>query len=248
MTGDDLQDRLSRIQTQWTQMLAPVAGAEKDLLLHYYGAAYRYLRALAKDAALAEDLAQEFAARFLAGQYRRVDREHGRFRDFLKACLRNLMHDHWRRQHKGPQPVAALDQVEPAAPLEPVGDDSFEASWRDALLARTWEALAKYEADAGKPYCAILRLKTGTPALRSQELAKRLGQALGKSLSAEAARQTLHRAREMFADLLLDEVGRTLPARARDQLEEELIEVQLIDYCRKALDRRFPSERDRARP
>jgi RNA polymerase sigma-70 factor (ECF subfamily) len=240
MTGDELQDRLSRIQTRWTQLLSPVAGADRDLLLRYYGAAFRYLRALAKDAALAEDLAQEFAARFLAGKYRQVDRQHGRFRDFLKVCLRNLMHDHWRKQQKGPQRAAAFGQVEPAAPPEPAGQDSFEASWRDAVLARTWEALARYEADAGKPYCAILRMKTESPAIRSDELARQLGEALGRLLSAEAARQTLHRARETFADLLLDEVGRTLPAAGREQLEEELIEIQLIDYCRKALDRRFP--------
>jgi hypothetical protein len=40
--------------------------------------------------------------------------------------------------------------------------------------------------------------------------------------------------------LLLDEVGRTVPDANRDRLEEELIAVQMIDYCRKALERRYP--------
>ena len=49
----------------------------------------------------------------------------------------------------------------------------------------------------------------------------------------------LHRAREQFANLLLDEVEQSLDDPSHDDLEEELIELQLIEYCRDALaDRR----------
>ncbi len=239
MAADDEHDRLSRIQTRWTELLTPVAGADKELLLRYYGAAFRYLRAMAQDAAVAEELTQEFALRFLAGQYRRVDRRHGRFRDFLKACLRNLVHDHWRRQQTDRARPVADEPADAAAPPDPDRDGLFEAGWREELLSRVWEALARFEAETGKPYHAALRLKTQEPAIRSEDLAGRLGQALGRPVSADAARQTLHRARETFADRLLDEVAATLPIADRDRLEEELVEVRLIDYCRKALDRRF---------
>ncbi len=226
----DLQDRLSRIQTNWTQVLAPVDAADKNLLLCYYGAAFRYLLGIVKDATVAEELAQEFAVRFLAGQYRKVDRQRGRFRDFLKVCLRNLVHDHGRKQQKNRERQPADPEAfDPAAP-EPEGGDPFADTWREEVLTRTWEALARFEAESGKPYCTVLRLKTEA----------RLGQALDKPLSAEAVRQTLHRAREKFADLLLDEVQATLRVSDRDQLEDELIAIELIDYCRKALDRRFP--------
>ena len=240
MAANDVIDRLSRIQTCWTRLLTGAVGAEKDLLLRYYGAAFRYLVAMVRDAAVAEELAQEFAVRFMAGQYRQVHRERGRFRDFLKGCLRNLAHDHWRKQQKNQERLAGDADVEPAVPPEPEESDSFEAAWREEVLARTWQALANFEAESGKPYCTVLRLKTEAPVLRSEELADRLGHALNKRLSAEAVRQTLHRARETFADLLLDEVGRTVTSDDRDRLEEELIAVQMIDYCRKALERRYP--------
>ena len=56
MAADESQERLSRIQTLWTQLLTPVDGADKELLLRYYAAAFRYLLAMAQDAAIAEEL------------------------------------------------------------------------------------------------------------------------------------------------------------------------------------------------
>ena len=239
MTSDESQDRLSRIQTHWSRLLAPTDGPEKDLLLRYYSAAFRYLLAILHDATIAEELAQEFAVRFLAGHYSKVDRQRGRFRDFLKAALRNLIHDYWRRQQKErARTPADPDGFEPSAPE--AEENAFDAGWRDEMLVRTWEALARFETDTGKPYFALLRVKTEEPTLRSDQLAQRLALAGNKTLTDQALRQTLHRARETFADLLLDEVQRTLTTIDRDQLEEELVELQLVDYCRKALDRRFP--------
>ncbi|MBV8265921.1 MAG: hypothetical protein JO252_06210, partial [Planctomycetaceae bacterium] len=48
-------------------------------------------------------------------------------------------------------------------------------------------------------------------------------------------RQALHRARERFADLLIDQVANTL---GDSDVEQELIDLGLIDYCRPALRRR----------
>jgi hypothetical protein len=51
-------------------------------------------------------------------------------------------------------------------------------------------------------------------------------------------RVLLHRAREAFAELLLAEVTESLTDGSLDEAEEELIELDLFDYCRPALDRR----------
>ncbi|HYV36744.1 MAG TPA: sigma-70 family RNA polymerase sigma factor [Gemmataceae bacterium] len=238
MASPDLQDRLSRIQTEWTRLLAPMEDAAKSLLLRYYGAAFRYLLALVQDAAVAEELAQDFAVRFLNGHYRNVHPDRGRFRDFLKMSLRNLARDHWRQRNKDKLHVPAPLNFDPAAPPDPKNDDGFVAGWREELLERTWDALAKFEEETGKPYCAVLCLKTEQPLLRAEELAQRLAGTVNKTLSAEALRQTLHRARETFANLLLDEVQRTIATSDRDQLAEELIALELLDYCRQALKNR----------
>jgi hypothetical protein len=54
-------------------------------------------------------------------------------------------------------------------------------------------------------------------------------------------RQTLHRAREKFAVLLLDEVARSLQTDDLDRIEQELIDLGLQSYCRSALTRRRSS-------
>jgi hypothetical protein len=63
---------------------------------------------------------------------------------------------------------------------------------------------------------------------------------LGRTISEENARQILHRARHRFADCLLQEVGRSLDSRSRDEIETEVIELGLLNYCRQALQRLPP--------
>ena len=68
-------------------------------------------------------------------------------------------------------------------------------------------------------------------------MSQHLGAELGKPVNAAWVRQTLHRAREKFADLLLQEVLETLQEPSFDQLEAELIDVDLMEYRRPALDK-----------
>ena len=73
--------------------------------------------------------------------------------------------------------------------------------------------------------------------MSSAELAERLSKKLGKTISATNLRVMLHRSREQFAHLLLEEVSQTLDQPNRADIEEELIELQLLKYCRPALER-----------
>jgi hypothetical protein len=69
-------------------------------------------------------------------------------------------------------------------------------------------------------------------------MAEKLSARLGRELTAAGVRKTLERARDRFAALLLDEIVHTLGAPSAEQLEEELIELNLLEHCRAALDRR----------
>jgi hypothetical protein len=57
-------------------------------------------------------------------------------------------------------------------------------------------------------------------------------------VTAEWVRKRLFLAREKFTDLLLDEVARSLGDPSADEVEQELIDLGLFDYCRAALERR----------
>ena len=74
--------------------------------------------------------------------------------------------------------------------------------------------------------------------MRSPELAAGLSQKLGKPINAGAVRVLLHRAREAFAELLLADVMESLDDGSLDEAEQELIDLDLLEYCRPALDRR----------
>ena len=117
-------------------------------------------------------------------------------------------------------------------------DRAFLENWRQELLARAWKALAQVQQESGQPYYDVLRLRVEAPDLPSAEMAARLSARLGRPLTAAGVRQTLHRARERFADLLLDETRQSLGASDREHLEEELADLNFLKYCRSSLQRR----------
>lgn len=243
---DQESNRLSAIKTLWTQMFRPGKsddpsdGPPRDLVLRYYGAVFRYLLGIVRDEDVAMELTQEFAGRFLRGDFKKASPERGRFRDFLKASLRNLVIDHYRKvkvaREKGPQ---QMPEEEPGDnSQEQARDEAFVISFREEVLARTWEALSEVERTTGKPYHTVLRFKIQRPDLSSGDMAGELTRQLGKVMTDVATRQTLHRARSQFADLLLEEVCRTLGTPSEDELTQELGELRLLDYCKSALERR----------
>lgn len=245
MNEQELNQRLSRISTQWTVLQEAHQGgsdaalaAQRVLMQRYCGAVYRYLLGIVRDADAADELAQEFAVRFLQGDFHRASPERGRFRDFLKTSLRNLVTDHYRKRQRRPQALPE-DHPEPADPSPPADlDRQFVDSWRSELLARAWADLSRHEQETGQPYHAVLRFRADHPDVRSGQVAEQLGARLGKALSATGVRQLLHRAREKFADFLLADVAASLEDSSADRLEQELAELDLLEYCRPALERR----------
>ena len=247
MEPNDLIDHLSRIRTRLTVWLAAHQGegeaaiaARQQLVLRYYGAVYRYLLGMLHDPAVAEDLTQEFAVRLLRGDFKRFDPQRGRFRDYVKIAVRHLVMDYWKKKKKSqerkPQALEP-DQAEPAVENPPAADfdQAFLEKWKEELFARTWEALETIQAESGQPYYLVLRSKTDQPEARSAQLAAQVGAQLGKPLTGEGWRQLLHRARRRFAELLVDEVARSLETAEPEQIAEELIDLGLMSYCRAAV-------------
>ena len=240
-TVDDL--RLSRIDTLWTVVCqakdpdGAVRAAQQRLLERYGGAVRRYLLAATRDPDAADELGQEFALRFLRGGLRGATQERGRFRDYLKGVLIHLVANH---HHSGKKRLVqhAAGHPEPADDSAADQEKVFLVGWRDELLARAWAALEEQERASGQPFHTVLRFRAEHPDAASQAMAERLQETLGKPLTPAGVRQTLHRARDRFADLLLDEIAAGLRHPTTADLEEELTELGLLEYCRPALGRR----------
>lgn len=243
---DNSNPHLSHISTRWTLIYqahtgaAPaISEAQRALMERYGGAIHRYLLGALRDVDAADDLFQEFCLRFVRGDFKNANPERGRFRDFVKTAIFHLVVDHQKRRQRSMQPLVAADR-EPAAegPSATEAEQAFLASWRDELMARTWSALEAWQSASGQPHHIVLRLRTEQPELSSEELARRVGEHLGKPFRVDALRQALHRAREKFTCLLLEEVVQSLESPTPERLEEELIALGLANYCRKALERR----------
>lgn len=237
--------RLCQITTWWTLVLDAAKGPEgkgsarEELMKLYGGAVYRYLLRLVRDPSVADDLGQEFAVRFLRGDFRNVHPERGRFRNFVKSAVLNLVADHYRRRKAQPQ-HHALQSHEAVASAESTAefDREFVDIWRRELLTRAWEALARQESNSDQPFHTVLRFRADHPQLKSAEMAEKLSGRLGRAVTDNWVRQILYRARNLFADLLLDDVVQSLASPSPEDLEEELIELGLLEYCRPALERR----------
>jgi len=236
---------ISQIETVWTVLKQAHGGqpeeinlAQQMILQRYQPAVFRYLMACLRDADAADELNQEFALRFVRGDFRNANPEKGRFRDLLKSALYHLIVDYHKRKQRG------MAQLSPDSP-EPVVTDSsvydsdrqFLDSWRTSLLNKAWEMLAEDERQNEQPVHAVLKFRAAQPDWKAAQMAESLSEQLGKKVSADWVRKWLHIARERFAHYLLKEVGASLRDPDAESLEQELIDLELYQYCKVALDR-----------
>jgi RNA polymerase sigma factor (sigma-70 family) len=234
-------ERLNNISTNWDVLRLASEGspdaaqaAQQLLLQRYNGAVYRYLMALVRDRALADELTSDFALGLIRGEFRAADPERGQFRRYLKAALRHMVSRYFSGRKKGP-PMVPLDSAPlgALAAADETADRLFEESWRAELLARTWRALEK----ATPTYYQVMRFKFHNPNMKAPQIAQRLSPDQGPPRTADWVRQTLGRARTRFADLLLQEVAYSLQSPTLERLAEELQDLNLLKYCQEALGR-----------
>lgn len=218
-----------------------VRQAQEDLLRRYGGAVRRYLLGALRDSDAADELFQEFSLKLVSGAFQRADAGQGRFRSFLKTSLFHLIVDYQRRgRRRNAEHALLVDVADPSSPDDDAADQeqAFTRSWREELLAQAWAGLAEAEKTTAAPYYAVLRFRFEHPELRSPDIAAQLSQQLGKPLTANSVRVLIHLARQMFAEHVLDRVIDSLDTTSLEAAEQELIELNLLDYCREVLRQR----------
>jgi RNA polymerase sigma-70 factor (ECF subfamily) len=241
---DDMTpSRLEQLSTNWDllrQAHGPTADerqlAQEEILKRYTPAIYRYLRGASGDPELAGELVQEFALRFVRGDFRSAAPLRGRFRDYVRRALQNLLCDHFRR-HRPLQ----LDEKAPILATEqssPEDDQAFLAHWRDRLVSQAFDALLAREQQTGQPFYTVLRLRTDQPDAPAGQMAEILSERMGRPITPEWVRNRLHFARQLFSDLVVAEVARSMPLPSDDDVADELADLGLLDSCRDALVRR----------
>src|SRR5262245_24285363 len=133
-------------------------------------------------------------------------------------ALHNMVIDYYRGEagKKGNMKPLTIDPEQHDAPEE--RDEAFSPLWRQELLNQAWRALEEHDQKSKQLHYAVLRYQSDHPEQRAPQIAEQLGPKLKRELTPESVRQTLHRAREKFADLLLEEVERSLESPTVEQL------------------------------
>ncbi len=220
---------LDRISTNWL-----VVQDAEQFVLRYGPAVRAYCRALLPNPDDADDVLQELLVRVVEKGFPHADAKKGRFRDYLKATVRNAAITKLRRQAKAPRPLAEVDTAE--IPKDSEADVVWHGRWRQCILDRAWQLLDAHEREHPDGWaCTVLRAAADAPDATSEHLAERLRHDRGYTLNAASFRKQLSRARRLFARLVVQEVAGTLQAPDPDTVQQELIDCGVWTSLRELL-------------
>ncbi len=218
----DCSARLDEISTEWEIVRDPARFVRR-----YAVAIQRYVAALIKNPHDAEEVSQEFFLRVSKHRFVHTRQEGGRFRDYLKATVRNAALNFLRRHRDW----KAIDPGIHGIPDR--SDQTWLVEWRQCLLGRACRALEKHQRKSpGNLFHTVLNMVVNNPLDDTQILAARTSALIGRPIRAEAFRKQLSRARFMLAKLLVREVAQTLDHPTPEKIKEELIELALWEYVR----------------
>ncbi len=216
---------LEQISTCWPLINNPV-----QFVMRYARAIRKYVGAVVRDTDQAEEVAQDFLVQVFGKGFCPENVSRGRFRDYLKSAVRYVAISHLRKRRDSPiseEMLASLVRPNSEA------DRAWASEWRSCLLERVWQMLEMYQREtSGKLYYSVLRQYVDDPEADSEAHAARLSQKLGRPVRADAFRQYLSRARRQFAKLVVEEVRRTLQDPTREDIEQELLDLELMSQVK----------------
>jgi RNA polymerase sigma factor (sigma-70 family) len=202
------------------------SAALEKLCEMYWFPLYAYIRRKGYGPDEAQDLTQEFFARFLQSQIlARADRRKGKFRSFLLASMEHFLTNEWRRSQAAKRCPAGVIRLDDAAEnryaLEPSSDLTperlYERQWALNLFETALLRLREQYAKDGRVglYEGLKQFLSTEP--REGDYAG-IGDRL--SMSVAAVSTAVHRLRHRYRELVRDEIARTVSSQ--DELEEEI--------------------------
>lgn len=224
--------KLEDLETQWSVVRKAHVGDSSDeamrsLVIRYSAAIRRFARFLTTSDDEADDVAQDAILRLLKGDFAGADPNQGRFRDFLRAALRNMVRSRWAtvtRQAKHLQKLA----VQRGEDVD-TDETNWDKAWQATVLEHAWQQLKEFEdAHEGNRYHRLLRLRVDHADWTYQQLSDSLV-TTGMDIEPANLRQQIHRARTKFAEFIVQEIVQGLDSSERDRVQEELVALGLYE-------------------
>ncbi len=188
----------------------------------------RYVGAIIRQGDDADELAQEVVLRLMRGDFAGADPTKGRFRDFLKIAVRNMIHNHWAKSNRRQTETLAAEPLS----TDTERDQAWLGVWQKSVLDHALESCRAEESTSGA--YTLLKLRIEFPEATSETLAEKLSAKLKVAIKPDACRQMLRRARFKLAEALVDEIKNGLddesPARVLDELAALGLLEQVKDF------------------
>lgn len=217
---------LEQISTYWPLISNPL-----QFVMRYAPAIRKYVSAIVKQRADADDVTQEFLTRVFEKGFCPTNVSRGRFRDYLKAAVRYVSLSVLRQRRLVELDDAMLESL--ITKPDDDADSQWDTQWRECLLDRAWQLLELHQHETvGNLFFTTLRMTVDFPDEDSEALAARVSMKLGKPYRADAFRQQLRRARKEFARLIVAEIKNTLHDPQPADIEHELLSLGLMPYVR----------------
>jgi DNA-directed RNA polymerase specialized sigma24 family protein len=224
-----------------------------QLVLRYSDAILAYVSRLLPNREDAEDVQLVIVQRMLEGRFAATPVAKGRFRFYVQRAVHNevvnflrrrerqrgLLHRLWNavvpRKYRSGQAVDGPAYPPAEAPFE---EDELRI-WRESVLSRAIDGALKeledYERDRQERthpnvFHTLARLLIDNTGVSSEELARRLGERVGREYQAGCTRNIVMRMRYKLAELLVAEVIRQLDDPGFDNVLDELRDLGLLAY------------------
>jgi len=232
---DAISDLASRFATtRWDVVLASAEtqapGADEalsDLCRTYWRPLYAFVRRRGYSPADAEDLVQDFFARFLQDRaVKKADPLRGRFRSFLLSSLQNFLANEWDRtsaaKRGGKYRFVPFDQLASEerdaldAPDSASAELAFDVRWARAIIDTALHKLREEAQANGKTqvFDELKSFLTAADTTSYDTAATRLG------IPLNAVKTAIHRLRANFRTVVRREVARTVSSPT--EIDEEL--------------------------
>ncbi len=220
--------------TRWSLVVAAADAEHVDakpalaeLCQAYWAPLYEFARRRGHNPADAADLTQGFFAELLDKNFlRAVDQDRGRFRTFLLTAFQRYSCNDFDRQQTqkrgGGIQFTSLDAEQSESRLQSqiaetmTAEAIFERRWAMTLLSRVLDLLRQEMSDRGRMdvFETCRDCLVGEPSQSYGTIAVSLG------MTESAVKVAVHRMRQRYRDLLLQEVSQTLTSA--DDLDDEL--------------------------